>query len=115
MGRSKQKNPTTRFLLYSFIGLLLFSVVVFSLLGIYMNRKSKNTIYEVGEIYMSGMNEQMSRHFENIIKLRFDQVDGIISVVSTENHDKESLYEELVYRAQVRGFGYLALCSDGGV
>ena len=114
MGRSKQKNPTTRFLLYSFIGLLLFSVVVFSLLGIYMNRKSKNTIYEVGEIYMSGMNEQMSRHFENIIKLRFDQVDGIISVVSTENHNKESLYEELVYRAQVRGFGYLALCSDEG-
>lgn len=79
-----------------------------------MNRKSKNTIYEVGEIYMSGMNEQMSRHFENIIKLRFDQVDGIISVVSTENHDKESLYKELVYRAQVRGFGYLALCSDEG-
>ncbi|MEY8533133.1 response regulator [Blautia pseudococcoides] len=114
MGSSKQKNPTTRFLLYSFIGLLLFSVVVFSLLGIYMNRKSKKTIYEVGEIYMSGMNEQMSRHFENIIKLRFDQVDGIISVVSTENYDKESLYEELVYRAQVRGFGYLAICSDEG-
>ena len=114
MGSSKQKNPTTRFLLYSFIGLLLFSVVVFSLLGIYMNRKSKKTIYEVGEIYMSGMNEQMSRHFENIIKLRFDQVDGIISVVSTENYDRESLYEELVYRAQVRGFGYLAICSDEG-
>lgn len=70
MGHRKKRNPTTRFLLYSFIGLLLFSVVVFSILGIYMNRQSKKTIYEVGEIYMSGMNEQMSRHFENIIKLR---------------------------------------------
>lgn len=79
-----------------------------------MNRKSKKTIYEVGQIYMSGMNEQMSRHFENIIKLRFDQVDGIISVVSAENYDTESLYEELVYRAQVRGFDYLAICSDEG-
>lgn len=114
MRSSKKKNSTTRFLIYSFIGLLLFSVVVFSILGIYMNRKSKKTIYEVGQIYMSGMNEQMSRHFENIIKLRFDQVDGIISVVSAENYDTESLYEELVYRAQVRGFDYLALCSDEG-
>lgn len=114
MGSSKKKNPTTRFLIYSFIGLLLFSAVVFSLLGIYMNQKSKKTIYEVGEIYMSGMNEQMSRHFGNIIKLRFDQVEGIISVVSTENYDKKSLYKELVYRAQVRGFDYLAICSDEG-
>lgn len=114
MGSSKKKNPTTRFLIYSFIGLLLFSAVVFSLLGIYMNQKSKKTIYEVGEIYMSGMNEQMSRHFGNIIKLRFDQVEGIISVVSTEEYDKKSLYKELVYRAQVRGFDYLAICSDEG-
>lgn len=114
MGSSKKKNPTTRFLICSFIGLLIFSIVIFSLLGIYMNRKSEKTIYEVGEIYMSGMNEQMSRHFESVIKLRFDQVEGIVSVVSTENNDKETLYEELVYRAQVREFDYLALCSDKG-
>ena len=58
------------------------------LLGIYMNRKSKDTIYEVGEIYASGMNEQMARHFGSIIQLRFDQVDGITSVVSPEGYDR---------------------------
>ena len=68
-----------------------------------MSRKSKRAVYEIGNIYMSGMNEQMSSHFETVIKLRFDQVSGIISVVSTENNDQEKLYEELVYRAQVRG------------
>ena len=52
---------------------------------------------------MSGMNEQMSRHFETVIKLRFDQVSGVVSVVSVENKDRANLYEELVYRAQVRG------------
>ena len=60
------------------------------------------------------MNEQMSRHFETVIKLRFDQVSGIVSVVSTDNNDKEKLYEELIYRAQVREFDYLALCSAEG-
>ena len=63
---------------------------------------------------MSGMNEQMSRHFETVIKLRFDQVSGIVSMVSTDNNDKEALYEELIYRAQVRDFDYLALCSAEG-
>ena len=82
-----KKNVATRFLISSFIGLLIFSIAVFSLLGIYMSRKSKKTVYEIGNIYMSGMNEQMSRHFETVIKLRFDQVSGVVSVVSTDNND----------------------------
>ena len=111
----RQKNDTTiQFLIYSFIGLLIFSIVIFSILGIYMSQKSRKAVYKVGEIYMSGMNEQMSRHFETVIKLRFDQVSGIVSVVSTDNNDKEALYEELIYRAQVRDFDYLALCSAEG-
>ena len=109
-----KKNVATRFLISSFIGLLIFSIAVFSLLGIYMSRKSKKTVYEIGNIYMSGMDEQMSRHFETVIKLRFDQVSGVVSVVSTDNNDIENLYEELIYRAQVRGFDYLALCSANG-
>ena len=79
-----------------------------------MSRKSKKAVYEIGEIYMSGMNEQMSRHFETVIKLRFNQVKGIVSVVPTDNTDTEKLYEELIYRAQIREFDYLALCSADG-
>ena len=63
---------------------------------------------------MSGMNKQMSNHFETVIKLRFGQVSGIVSVVSADNNNKEKLYEELVYRAQVRNFEHLALCSTEG-
>ena len=79
-----------------------------------MSRKSKRADYEIGEIYMSGMNEQMSRHFESVIKLRFNQASGIVSVVPTDTNDKDRLYEELTYRAQVREFDYLALCSADG-
>lgn len=114
MRNSETKDSTTRFLIYSFIGLLIFSISVFSLLGIYMSRKSEKAVYEVGQIYMSGMNKQMSKHFETVINLRFNQVSGIVSVVSADNKNKEKLYEELVYRAQVRNFDYLALCSAEG-
>ena len=114
MRNSETKDSTTRFLIYSFIGLLIFSISVFSLLGIYMSRTSEKAVYEIGQIYMSGMNKQMSKHFETVIKLRFNQVNGIVSVVSADNKNKEKLYEELVYRAQVRNFDYLALCSAEG-
>ena len=114
MRNSKTKDSTTRFLIYSFIGLLIFSIIIFSLLGIYMSRKSEKTVYEIGQIYMSGMNKQMSNHFETVIKLRFGQVSGIVYVVSADNNNKEKLYEELVYRAQVRNFEHLALCSTEG-
>lgn len=114
MDSSLAKKNTTRFLIYSFVGLLVFSMGVFAMLGVYMSRKSTKTIHEVGEIYMSGMSEQMARHFENIIELRFAQVEGIVSVVPSKSADKEAMYADLVYRAQVRGFEYLALCSPNG-
>ena len=114
MGNSKKKHSVTHFLIGSFIGLIVFSIMVFSMLGIYMSRKSNKAINEIGQIYMSGMNEQMSRHFQTVIQLRFDQVSGIVSVVSADNNDKEKLYEELVYRTKVRNFDYLALCSTEG-
>ncbi len=114
MGNSKKKHSVTHFLIGSFIGLIVFSIMVFSMLGIYMSRKSNKAINEIGQIYMSGMNEQMSRHFQTVIQLRFDQVSGIVSVVSVDNNEKEKLYEELVYRTKVRNFDYLALCSTEG-
>ena len=106
-GRQK-KDTTTQFLVFSFVGLLIFSIVIFSILGIYMSRKSKKAVYEMSEIYMSGMNEQMSRHFETVIKLRFAQVSGIVSVVSTEINDKETLYEELIYLSLIHILSHLS-------
>lgn len=114
MEHDKSKNRTTRFLVCSFVGLIVFSILSFSFLGIYMSKKSHESFYKIGQIYMSGMSEQISSHFESVIQLRFNQVSGLVSVVSTENRDTGTLYEELVYRARVREFDYLALCSADG-
>lgn len=115
MGHSKKKNAITRFLICSFSGIIIFSILSFSWLGIYMTRKSHEAFHQIGNIYMSGMSEQISRHFESVIKLRFDQVSGLVSVVQSDDRDKEEIDAELVYRANVRDFDYLALCSTEGV
>lgn len=114
MEHDKSKNRTTRFLVCSFVGLIVFSIFSFSFLALYMTKKSHESFYKIGQIYMSGMSEQISSHFESVIKLRFNQVNGLVSVVPADNPDTDTLYKELVYRARVREFDYLALCSADG-
>lgn len=114
MKHGKKKNAIMRFLICSFAGILIFSILSFGWLGIYMTNRSQEAFQQIGTIYMSGMSEQISSHFESVINLRFDQVSALVSVVPSGDRDKEELYEELVYRANVRGFDYLALCSADG-
>ena len=97
MNNDRLKAKTTRFLIGSFIELAVFSVIVFSLLGIYMEKRSDETISEVGALYMSGMNEQIAKDFEMIIELRFQQVEGLVSVVGADM-TAQKLHEELSYR-----------------
>ena len=68
--RSKLKNRTTRFLTVSLILVSILTVFVFSFLAVYMDRRSVDTISEVGKIYMSGMSEQIALHFATTIDLR---------------------------------------------
>ncbi len=110
----KDKNSITRFLKLSFFAIIIFSIFSFTCLGLYMSHKSHEAFHQIGNIYISGMSEKMAKHFESVIQLRFNQVDGLVSVVLPESYDQKTLYEELVYRAKVRNFDYLALCSANG-
>lgn len=109
-----QRESTKRFLIYSFVGIVIISILSFSWLGIYMTSRSQEAFDRIGSIYMTGMNEQISEHFESVIKLRFNQVSGIVSVVSKDDYKGQALYDELSYRASVRDFDYLALCNAKG-
>ena len=110
----KDKNSITRLLKLSFFAIIIFSIFSFTCLGLYMSHKSHEAFHQIGNIYISGMSEKMAKHFESVIQLRFNQVDGLVSVVLPESYDQKTLYEELVYRAKVRNFDYLALCSANG-
>lgn len=114
MEQGKSRNAIMRFLKLSFVGVTLFSILAFTWLGLYMNHKSHEAFLKIGDIYLSGTSEQISRHFESVIQLRFQQVEGLVSVVSPEGWEQEQLYQELNYRAYVRGFSYLALRATDG-
>lgn len=107
------KKKTMKFLRNSALFISVLCVVVFGFIAVYMNGKSVETINRVGTIYMSGMSEQISIHFEKTVGLRLSQVEDIVKVVSSRNNIR-TLSEELSYNAKARGFSYLALYSADG-
>lgn len=109
------KNKTIRFLQTSLILVSILCVGIFSFLAFYMNSKSAGTISEVGNIYMSGMNERIVLHFATTIEMRLSHVEDMERLIESGKYtDGRELREELVYNARARGFEYLAFYSEDG-
>lgn len=109
-----QRGRATRFLIGSFIFLLLISVCAFLYLGRYMSQISEKSINKVGDLYMEGINEHIVAHFRTLIDLELEQAEAVVEIVPADMEDVEELYKELIYIVRVRNFAYLALCSEDG-
>ena len=109
------KDRTTRFLLGSLIGVALLCVCVFSFLAVRISDRSSRTINEVGLLYMSGMSEQISMHFETTITLRLDQMSALVETAVSENiHGDPAQLDELAFNARVQEFDYLGFYHRDG-
>ncbi len=111
----READNTTRFLIISLVLVSLLCIAIFSFLAFYMNRRSADTISEVGSIYMSGMNERISMHFGTTIEFRLSHVERLVSDTPDENvTDIQRMREELAYNAEALGFDYLAFYTTDG-
>ena len=109
------KNKTTRFLATSLIGVALLCVCVFSFLALHMGARSSRTINEVGSLYMSGMSQQISTHFESIIDIQMNQLEALAGTITSDAvHRDEALQQELIDQAKARDFTYLGFCGQDG-
>lgn len=109
---NKKDRRVTRFLIGSFSLLIIVSIVAFMGLGLYMGRVSEDSIDQVGDLYMRGIDEQITSHFETLMELKLDQARTVVKVVSPEMDDIEDIHQELTYRTEVREFDCLALVSE---
>ena len=112
--QKKNKRRTTQFIVGSFVTLIVISIISFFCLGSYITKQTNDSIDKVGRLYMTGMDEQISAHFRTLINLKLEQLDAVVAVVSNDASDTGALYDELVYRSNVRNFNYLALCAEDG-
>lgn len=111
------KKRTIHFLIGSLIILIIVCTSVLSVFAITMSKKSERAINEVGTIYMSGMSERISMHFETTINLRLAQVETMIKNINPSQHRKysKSLVEKLESDGKNRSFDYLALMRSDGI
>lgn len=111
----QRHNKTTRFLIISLIGVCVLCVGIFAFLIKYMNQQSIRTINQVGELYMRGINERISKHFETMVDLRLTQLETLVETTPVDSDtDSEKLRDWLEYSAKARGFQSLAYYFDDG-
>ncbi len=109
------KSKATRVLLISCIAVLSLCGVIFILLTTTVNGKISSTINDIGTIYMSGMSEQIARHFGTMIEMNLEQIQGIVNRTPPETvKNYEEMMEELTISGQVRSFDSLALYTTDG-
>ncbi len=65
MGKT-MKNKIRHFLVGSLIGVCVVCIVAFAALSIYLNRQNEQAVTQLGNIYMSNINERISMHFDAI-------------------------------------------------
>ncbi len=109
------RKMTTRFLIISLMIVSIVFVIIVAYQAARMNRKGADTIRDVGEIYMSGMSEQVAMHFGTTIELRLSQVGALASYLQAGNYNKRDAMEvALTSNARARGFDYLAFYKENG-
>lgn len=100
---------------WSFCGVIIICIIVFIWLTYFMSRKTKESVAEVSEIYMSEMSKQIQQKFQSIVNLRLEQVDGIMKRTPEEfvQYGRYML-SQLETSAEVRNFIYLGFYTESG-
>lgn len=109
----QMQNRANRILIISLLAVSILCIGIFSFVANYMNTKSESAIYDIGEVYMSGVSEQIANHFETMIDLRLDLVESLYEVIN-DNMDEETLRRSLAYSARSRDFDSLAFYDSEG-
>ena len=112
---NRLRASTTHFLTVSLTAVLVFTICIFSFLALYMKHQSRETIRRVSQMYMTSINDQITRHFETTIGLRLDQLDSLVKTVVTDDiHENPAMQKILINNAHAREFTHLAFYRTDG-
>lgn len=109
------QNKINHFLNGSLIAVCVVCIGVFLVLSTYLNKQNDETISELGNIYMTSMNDRISKHFATMTEHRLVQLETMCKTVPASYREgKEKLTEWMEYNGIARGFDSVAYClSDG--
>ena len=113
----QKQNRINHVLLGSLVAVCILCVCVFTALTLYLNKQNDEVIAELGNIYMSSMNDRISRHFETMTDHRLSQMETLCATIPPSySGGKSELGEWLEVNGRARNFDSLAYyLSDGSL
>ena len=81
MNKMNKKSKTRLFLIISLVVMITFFVGVMSVFSVTVGEKNNDVISKMGNVYTSGMSEEIAMHFETIINLQIDKAATILSSI----------------------------------
>lgn len=108
------KKSTISYIVFCFI--LSAAVCISSMLYFShsIGKKSEESIRSIGRLYMSSMSEQLSRHFNTTISLRWSQLYTLINNMENNKSAGRDIKMMLGSEGRLRGFDNLALIARNG-
>ncbi len=104
-----------RFLRLSFAVMVIVCIAIFAMLTVFMSLKTRDSVNEISDIYMSEINGQIQQKFHAITDIRIGQVEGVIQRTPPwSDMETASILEELRVSAEVRGFQWLGFYTKDG-
>lgn len=109
------ESKTPRFLVGSLILVLVVLIGVLTFYVVSMQNESQRVLNEVGTIYMKGMSEKISTHFETTVSLRMEPLNTIIANNPPESFTNgKDQRDKLTYEGNIRDYDYLAFLDQDG-
>ncbi len=111
------KNKIKHFLAGSLAAVCVVCISTFAVLAVYLNRQNSNAISELGNIYMSSMNDRISKHFKTMTDHRLIQMETLAETIPPSYRSgKAALGKWLETNGKARNFDSLAyFYSDGSL
>ena len=108
----KQKN---RLLVFCSILVGIVCIAIFWYLSYFVRTRSTETINEVGNMYMNGLNERVTMHFRTSMDYLFNQLQEIIDELPPEDATSTTkLHAYLSDAAEKHDLKQLVLCGSDG-
>jgi len=109
------KNKIKHFLVGSLASVCVVCIVAFMALAVYLNHKNEQAVTQLGNIYMSNINERISKHFDAISDQCLDPMSTFAENIPPMcDSSKDEYFKWMTYYGHSRGYDSISWCDEEG-
>jgi len=109
------KDKIKHFLVGGLAGVCIVCIAAFTALAFYLNRQNEQAVTQLGNIYMSNINDRISKHFDAISDQCLTPLTTFAeNIPSLYGNSREEYYQWMTYYGHNKGYESISWCDDEG-